>query len=207
MSSSGLSLPTPPPSSSDDDEEEVVEYTPETPFITELQQSKQVGVDYDVVFDVNESTKFGASFEIPMAIVPTAEAMTEIYLPDVLLDKWIQCTNAYAASILPPGKTRDITRPDILRFLAIIQYMGVVRLPAKHDYFPGKRSDVLPTHPSIELNRTLFDYLWRYFHTTFTSGRGPDETIEGITEDDENQLDQDEDDDVVVEDEDEEEDE
>jgi hypothetical protein len=59
-----------------------------------------------------------------------------------------------------------------------------VKLPAKHDYFPGNRSDVLPVHPVIMLKKTRFDCLWRWFHTSHSSGGAPDETT-GVTEEEE----------------------
>jgi hypothetical protein len=45
----------------------------------------------------------------------------------------------------------------------------------QEDYFPGKRSDVLPSHPLIEKKRVVFDYLCRYFHTCHTPGEDADE--------------------------------
>jgi hypothetical protein len=32
--------------------------------------------------------------------------------------------------------------------------LGIVKLPPKHDYFPGNRSDVLPVHHVIMLSKT-----------------------------------------------------
>jgi hypothetical protein len=74
--------------------------------------------------------------------------------------------------------------PEFLRFLATIQYMGVVRLPAKQDYFPGNRSYVLPAHHATLLNKTPFEYLWWCFHTSYSSGGAPDETT-GVAEEEE----------------------
>ena len=116
-------LPTPPPYSSTDDEE--LEYTPLTPWIKEVEHSYRNSVSYEPTFRVGDMTKFGASFELPVSIDATAAAMTEIFLPDRLLDQWIKCTNAYAASHLPPARRREVS--DLLRFLATIQYMGVVK--------------------------------------------------------------------------------
>jgi hypothetical protein len=127
--------------------------------------------------------KFKPSFELPMGIDATVTAMTEIFLSDTLLHQWVHCTNRYAAAHLPPGRRKEVSLPEILRFLATIQYMGIVRLPAKQDYFPGNRSDVLPTHHAILLNKTRFEYLWRWFHTSYSS-RGADETT-GVTEEEE----------------------
>jgi hypothetical protein len=127
--------------------------------------------------------KFKPSFELPMGIDATVTAMTEIFLSDTLLHQWVHCTNRYAAAHLPPGRRKEVLLPEILWFLATIQYMGIVRLPAKQDYFPGNRSDVLPAHHAILLNKTRFEYLWRWFHTSYSSG-GADETT-GVTEEEE----------------------
>jgi hypothetical protein len=47
--------------------------------------------------------------------------------------------------------------------------MGICKLPAKEDYFPGNRSDILPQHHSaIHLStKSMFDYLWCNFHVSF----------------------------------------
>jgi hypothetical protein len=45
-------------------------------------------------------------------------------------------------------------------------------MPAKEDYFPGIRSVLLPVHPLVWINRYTFDYIWRYFHTTFKECKG-----------------------------------
>jgi hypothetical protein len=115
-----------------------------------------------------------------MGIHATVTAVTETFLPDTLLDQWVKCTNRYAAAHLPPGRRKEVSLPEILRFLATIQYMGVVRLPSKQDYFPGNRSDELPAHHAILLNKTRFEYLLRWFHSSYLS-RGADETT-GVTE-------------------------
>jgi hypothetical protein len=147
-------LPTPPPSSSDEEEEE---YTPLTPWIQEVEHSYRNPVPYEPIFRVGDIPKFTPSFELPMVgIDATVTAMTEIFLPDTLLDQWVKCTNRYASAHLPPGRRKEVSLPEILRFLPTIQYMGVVRLPAKQDFFPGNRSDVLPVHHAILLNKTRF---------------------------------------------------
>jgi hypothetical protein len=185
------------PSSSDEEEEE--EYTPLTPWIQEVEHSYRNPVSHEPIFRVGDMTKFGASFELPMGIDVTAAAMAEIFLLDRLLDHRVKCTNKYAAAHLPPARRREVSRSKVLRFLATIQYMGVVKLPAKHDYFPGNRSvkrpakhdyfpgnrsDVLPVHHVIMLKKTRFDCLWRWFHTSHSSGGAPDETT-GVTEEEE----------------------
>jgi hypothetical protein len=70
---------------------------------------------------------------------------------------------------LPPNQRKDVSVQDILRFLATLAYMGACKLPAKEDYFPSKRSDVLPQHPAIHLSKSMFDYLWQNFHVSFAT--------------------------------------
>jgi hypothetical protein len=82
---------------------------------------------------------------------------------------WQEATNAYATNNqLPPSQRKNVKVQDILRFLlATIAYMGICKLPAKEDYFPGNRSDMLPQHTAIYLSKSMFDYLWRNFHVSF----------------------------------------
>jgi hypothetical protein len=113
---------------------------------------------------------FGPAFELPATVQPIALSMIEIYYPDTLLKQWKEATNAYASDRLPPNQRRkDVSVQDIIRFLATLAYMGVCKLPAKEDYFPNKRSDVLPQHPAIHLSKSMFDYLWRNFHFSFAT--------------------------------------
>lgn len=114
-------MPTPPPSSSDSEDTEV-EYTPQTPFIVDLEYRNGREIEYEPIFRVQDMNPFGPSFEVPMGISPTAAAMTEIFLPDRVLDKWVECTNAYAEAMCPAGRRKQVSKPDILRFLAAIQY-------------------------------------------------------------------------------------
>ena len=95
---SSFRLPTPPPSSSDSEDTEQ-EYTPQTPYyIVDLQYRNRRDIQYEPICLVKDMIQFGPLFEVPMGITPTAEAMTELFLPDRLLDKWVSCMNAYDAS-------------------------------------------------------------------------------------------------------------
>lgn len=140
---------------------------------------------------MKEQFDFNPRFELPAGVNPTPAAFCEMYLPDSLLDKWVVSTNAYAASYLPQHKRRNISRSDILRFLSAVSYMGVVRLPAKVDYFVND-NNVLPHHHAITINQTLFMYLWRNFHTSFKAGgRARDEEIGEIDDDEEEEEEED----------------
>jgi hypothetical protein len=45
--------------------------------------------------------------------------------------------------------------------------MGICKLPAKEDCFPGHQLDMLPQHAAIHLSKSMFNYLWRNFHVSF----------------------------------------
>lgn len=178
-------------SSEDSSSEESFPYDPTTTYHIDVEYDLNPQPKYDPIFLIDEITKFGPSFELPNNIHPNPATLAELWLPDHLLERWVKATNDYAAAHLPINKRRNISKADILRFLATISYMGLCRLPAKKDYFPGKRSDVLPSHPLIKIKRVVFDYLWRYFHTSYTHGQQEDETdVDMEDEDDEEIIDE-----------------
>ncbi|KAG7364661.1 transposase IS4 [Nitzschia inconspicua] len=128
-------------------------------------------------------------FELPNGFPPTAQTMIEVFLPDEVLDKWVTSTNAYIESKVPSvRRQKEITRPDILRFMATVQYMALAELPNKNDYWPstlgGEWADFLPNHPAIQLDRSRFDYLWHFFHTSYTAG-APVDTVANEDSDEE----------------------
>ncbi len=105
-----------------------------------------------------------SKFSSPTGCDHTAPAVSELFLPDNMLDGWVIATNAYAASRLSRRRCRDVSRAHILRFIATVMYMGVVRLPSKDDYFvdpDDQTSDFWPRHSPIKLTHAMFKYLWR----------------------------------------------
>ena len=56
-------------------------------------------------------------------------------------------------------------RKDILNFFGVYQYMGLVRLPSKEDYFENDGN--WPIHPLMAgLKQSWFSYLFRFIHLT-----------------------------------------
>jgi hypothetical protein len=164
--------------------EEEQAYDPATPYVVDVVDDDRRQLTYNPLLWKNQFD-FNPSFELPAGVNGTPAALCELYLPDSLLDKWVVSTNAYASSHLPQHKRRNITRIDILRFLSAVSYMGVVRLPAKVDYFAND-NNVLPHHHAIKMNRSLFEYVWRNFHTSFKAGsRIMDEEIDDNDDDEE----------------------
>lgn len=87
-------------------------------------------------------------------------------------------------------RVKPTSRPELLRFLAIIYYTGIVKLPSKADYFLSNVG-VLPAHHAIKLSRNRFEYIWRNVHTSFTANSPLDEgndaadsDVEDLLEDD-----------------------
>jgi hypothetical protein len=127
---SGFRLPTPPSTSEssssssseeeeeDEEEEEQLPYCPSTPYFIDLEYDRRNQQEsyYQAIFNINDIPKFNPSFELPCpGVEPSAAALLELFFPDMLLDKWVQCTNAYAASLLPPTKRKRVR--DALKYV------------------------------------------------------------------------------------------
>jgi Transposase IS4 len=155
---------------SDDDSEPLqADYDPYTPFITYLEQRDGTVPEYSPVHD-GEISQFGPYFRIPGGAEIGVESLMQMFFPDWLLEQMVECTRAYAESRLTFKKLKEIDKADVLRFIAALYYMGVVRMPSKFDYFftgyvKSDVPDVWPLHSSgVKINKTMFIYLWRNFH-------------------------------------------
>jgi len=141
-------------------------YDPYTPFVVDLAYENGLDPPYEP-FVIPENGRFRPSFILPDGVQANASSLGQLFLPDSLIDKMVSSTNAYAKSWLPPNKIRHVGRPEMLRFLAVIYYMGIVKLPAKKDYWRDSQSTVWPTHPVCgHISRALFEYIWRNVHFT-----------------------------------------
>jgi len=132
-----------------DDEAEQLPYSTNTPYITHMNKEAA----YQPLFP-GEINEFGPSFELPMGLSFSPASFSGLFFTDDLLAEWAEATNAYAASRLPRSRRKKVTKSTILRFFAIIYYMGVVRLPSKEDYFEATEDDD-------------FWPVWRNFHMTY----------------------------------------
>lgn len=81
-------------------------------------------------------------------------------VPDELLEEVARCSTTYARARCRDA--RAITAPDVLRFFAIVMYMGVYRFPSKTDHWDGY---LAPLPRDIiaggGMSKTKFQYLWR----------------------------------------------
>ncbi len=148
-------------------------YNPTTPFIVRIPQQT---VTKPMVRDEAEmcvKTTFG-----PFHKDETIDAtyMCHYYFPDHLIKKWTKCTNKYACDNCDKRKIKEVKEQHILQFLAVYYYMGVVRLPAKRDYW--KQGGMWPVHPVMKgMSRDMFEFLFRYFHVSYDGKGGCDEFV------------------------------
>ena len=116
---------------------------------------------HDALFSLGQTSRSG------VAIEPSPLTFTEIFYPDHLMDLFAQSTNGYAKARLPPGKYQEVNRADILRFFAILYYMGIVHLPAKEDYWKQEHGEggQWPEHQCIcGMSYQRFYCIWRNLH-------------------------------------------
>lgn len=144
-------------------------YTPDKPFIQTINYRNGRSVVYEPMELFPEGTDpFEPVFRLPNGVQPTPQALSELWLPDRLIKKIVTASNAYARKLLPRNQVVAVTEEEILRFLAVYYYMGVVRLPSKEDYF-RQEPDFWPVHAAIaNLSYKRFKYIWRTIHLTQT---------------------------------------
>jgi hypothetical protein len=174
-------------------------YTPLEPLISELRYYDGVERPYEPVFPLVDAegaptSRFAPLFVLPDGVPATADCLQLLFLPDSLIQSIVKSTNAYAKRNEVPSKLLDIDEADILRFLAIYYYMGIVKLPYRRDYWK-QADDFWPMHqPCLCLARNRFDYIWRYLHMTEVEGRDVEVVdIEGDDDDEPVALEQDDD--------------
>jgi Transposase IS4 len=156
------------------------EYSPLTPFITRLSYRDGKSVMYEPM-GIPPERRHGPLFALPEGIELSVQNLCETFLPDWVVSRIAKSTNAYAASRNRLGE--PVTEEEILKFLASFYYMGLVRLPARRDYW--KTPDATwPGHPITEdFNRDRFDYIWRNLHLCAEEVQEADEEIEEDEED------------------------
>ena len=103
-------------------------------------------------------TRFFEKFSIPNGMDPTVQVISELFLPDSFLARVAKCSNLSGRS--KGHSFKPISTPNILVFFSIIFYMGVVRLPAKTDYWNS--NGMWPTHKVLScMSYKCFQVIWR----------------------------------------------
>ncbi len=78
------------------------------------------------------------------------------------------------------GRYKEVKDYKILQFVAIYYYMGLVKLPAKKDYW--RQGGDWPAHGiTVSMSRDCFQYIWWYFHVSYN---GDDMTSNNAGEED-----------------------
>jgi hypothetical protein len=132
-------------------ENEQQEYDPVRPFVTQVPCYRNGDVvNYSPIFDIETVVRHRPYFRLPDDGVNPVDALCHLFLPDRLLQKMVDSTNAYASERLPPERVKPVRKADVLKFFATIYYMGVLRMPSKEDYFPT----------SYQLNREDMPDVW-----------------------------------------------
>lgn len=132
------------------------------------------GVDYDPIFSFEEASRHNIKFALEESLEPTAATLSELYFPDSMISDWAEASTKYAQS-KKPGAPK-IRPSDILHFLTIVMYMGVVRLPAKRDYWSTRK--LMPSHEVCTahgMTRSKFLYLYSNFHLVGPDGGSAEE--------------------------------
>lgn len=145
-------------------------YSPLKPYVNHLKYQDGRERPYKPLHNLNSAETFHKPvFSLQRGrggihVDPTPMAFVELFYTDEMLDFIVNCTNSYAKERLPPSKVQEVSRSEILRFLAIYYYMGIVKLPNKRDYWRNDTS-FWPQHSIVQsLSRTRFEYIWRNIH-------------------------------------------
>ena len=136
----------------------------------------------------------------------SVKRLADKFFPDNLFEDWHKHTNTYVElrdeqgelSNSPfKGEKKQIEIHEIIYFLVVIMYMGVIRLPNKRAYWSTHH--LMPTHPMIittGLTRHRFEYIWRNFHLTAEKEEGLDPVEEAeaaeVPDGDESEVSEDE---------------
>lgn len=104
-------------------------------------------------------------FKLPRAqsvIEVTAAVLLDMFLPDDFVLEVVQKRNQCVESRLTPERReRPITAAEVFYLFTIIYYLGVVKVPDKHDLWSTHRelpSQALETENGMSRNR--FSYIW-----------------------------------------------
>ena len=143
------------------------------------------------VFKVFEKNRHNRKVEI----VPTADVLTRKYWNYSIVSRISINSNKYIEDRkksfpdLDCWKRKKDCRPItvgcVYQFIAIIYYMGIVKLPDKDDYWSNDKW--MPEHPvcnEFNMTRNRFRFIWRHIHVNHTN----DDLEDDVVDDDGNQT-------------------
>lgn len=107
-------------------------YTPTSVWVKEVRYQDGSQKPYEAMF-IDKSDRHSAKFLLPNGIEAAIHTISDFFFTDPFISLIVKNTNAY---IRHKGKSvRDVSKEEILVFFSIYFYMGVVKLPAKADYW------------------------------------------------------------------------
>ena len=129
-------------------------------------------------------------------VEPTPEVLTKEFLSKGIVSKMVLASNQYRANRLNDYPDLNIWRRKsdsapftmkcMYQYLAILMYMGIVKLPCKDDYW--STDEVMPSHSLCNMwgmNRNRFRFLFRHFHILSSDQDDEDEIGGGGDSDEE----------------------
>ena len=138
-------------------------YTPLDVFVEEVKYEDGTQKPYEPM-KIPTEERHKAKFAMPNNVDVSIQGLTEMYLPDSLIKGIVKTTNHYGRE-KHNGVFKEVTESEILIFFSIILYIGVVRLPAKKDYWCNH--GMWPNHkPCQRMSFYRFEMIWRYIHLT-----------------------------------------
>ena len=154
----------------------VEDYDPHKPYVYGVDYYNKLQVDTDPdendtfndaptyePMPLHERDRHQPKFVLPRGVDGTAESLSYCGLPDSLIDEIVITTNKYAEARLGKGEFIHAKKHEILAFFAVYYYMGIVKLPAKGDYWTTDLN--WPSHPfKGEISRDRFKFIWRNIH-------------------------------------------
>jgi len=117
-----------------------MEYSPSQPLVIPIEPVGRPNPAYEKIVIPDESRHKPSFGGLPRGVPYDPVQLCHIALPNSLIEHITDSSNAYARQHVSPEKRQgEIKCADILIFFAIYYYMGIVKLPAKRDYW--RRSD------------------------------------------------------------------
>ena len=164
----GATQPSPTPQPTPQQATETT-YTPLDVFVSEVKYQDGTQKEFEPM-TINASDRHQPKFAMPNNVDVSIEGLTELYLSEKFVKSIVKHSNVYAKAKYQ-GNIKPVTQAEILIFFSIILYMGVVRLPAKADYF--KTHGMWPVHkPCQQMSFYCFEQIWRVIHLTAEEERG-----------------------------------
>ena len=141
-------------------------------------------------FAFTDRKKHDAQFVLPSPCPDPSDVyavtlkLNRAYYPEKFITKIFHRTLMYVdAKGVPGNKRYKINIGDIYQFFAMINYMGLVRLPAKRDYWATTNLDIMPTHPLCRargMSFRKFEYLFTHIYAVIPeTGDVVDEADDG----------------------------